>query len=149
MKSLANVLSQIDTLFLDSAPVIYFVEEKEPFFSRVRPIFDQIDGGRITAISSPITLAECLFYPYKQHNEELAEAFNRHLVYGAHVRFIQTTAVIADLSARLRAKYHLGFADGLQVATAVYANCDAFLTNDKQLSRIQELQVIVLDEFQL
>lgn len=113
VRSLAEVLSQIDAFFLDSAPVIYFVEEKEPFFSRARPFFDQIDDGQITAVSSPITLAECLFYPYKQRNEELAAAFNHRLVHGEHVRFIHTTAAIADLSARLRAEYHLGFADGL------------------------------------
>lgn len=56
---------------------------------------------------------------------------------------------IANQAARLRASYNLRLPDALQVATAVYAGCDAFLTNDRQLQRVQELQVIVLEEISL
>jgi predicted nucleic acid-binding protein len=46
----------------------------------------------------------------------------------------------------LRAQYNLGFADAIQAAVAIHAGCDALLTNDKNLRRITELNIIVLGD---
>ena len=62
--SLENDLSGISTIFLDSAPVNYFVECKQPYFEHLFPVFKRFDDGLLTAVTSPITLAECIFYPY-------------------------------------------------------------------------------------
>ena len=132
-------------VFLDSAPVIYYVERKRPYFEQVAPFFERLDDGGLTAVSSPITVAECVFYPYKQDNIKLAAQFRALLTQTPVVRCVSTTDEIADSSARLRALYNLGFADALQVATAVYAGCDFFLTNDIKLQRVTELKVIVLE----
>jgi predicted nucleic acid-binding protein len=51
-------------------------------------------------------------------------------------------------AAELRAKYNLRTADALQVASALSVNCDTFLTNDKQLNRLTELRVLVLDDLE-
>ncbi len=131
-------------VFLDSAPVIYYVERKRPFFEQVSPFFARLDDGELTAVSSPITVAECIFYPYKQNNLKLAAQFRALLTQAPIVRCVSTTDEIADSSARLRAQYNLGFADALQVATAVYAGCEFLLTNDMKLQRVAELDVIVL-----
>jgi len=135
------------TLFLDTAPVIYFVEHKDPYFTPLDAIFTQVDQGDLEVVTSAITLAECLFYPYKNKDKGLVQSFTRRLVTGRNVRFVSTSAVIADQSAQLRARYNLGFADAFQVATAVTAGCDAFLTNDKQLRRVQSLEILVLNDF--
>lgn len=142
--SLENILSGMSAIFLDSAPVIYFVERKQPYFEQLAPVFKQLDDGLLTAVTSPITLAECIFYPYKQNNEQLAAQFRHLLIQGPHTQFMPTTDVIADQSAQLRARYNLGFADAMQVATAIDAKCDVFLTNDIKLQRVAELKVIVL-----
>ncbi|MCP4421581.1 MAG: type II toxin-antitoxin system VapC family toxin [Chloroflexi bacterium] len=140
-----KTLQQFDSVFLDTAPVIYYVERKQPFYKKAELFFSLLDDGAFTAVSSPITLAECLFYPYKQKNEPLLQAFQVLLISGPNTIFVPATALIANLSARLRANYNLGFADAFQVATAIHAGCDAFLTNDKQLQRIAELKVVVLE----
>lgn len=62
------------------------------------------------------------------------------------MKFILTNSAIAEQAAWFRAHHNLSLADGLQVATAVHAGCDAFLTNDKQLQRIKEIRVIVLSD---
>jgi hypothetical protein len=36
-------------VFLDTAPVIYFVEKSERYLDAVRPIFDRIDQGLLAA----------------------------------------------------------------------------------------------------
>jgi len=58
---------------------------------------------------------------------------------------IKTAASAADL----RARYNLRTPDALQVATALAAGCDAFLTNDSDMQRVSELRVLVLDQLEL
>lgn len=147
MANLNDAIPNESSVFLDTAPVIYFVERKSPAFSQLEPVFTRVDRGELTVVTSPITLAESLYYPYKNGDQELVQAFTRRLVSGHHVQFVPTTAAIADRSASLRARYNLGFADAFQVATAIIADCDAFLTNDKQLKRVEMIEVLVLNDF--
>ena len=49
-------------------------------------------------------------------------------------------------AAQLRANYNLSLTDALQLAVAIDANCDAFLTNDGELKRVVELNVIIMGE---
>jgi predicted nucleic acid-binding protein len=55
----------------------------------------------------------------------------------------------AKRAATLRAVYDLRTPDALQIATALEFNCQAVLTNDKQLQRVTELRVLILDELEL
>jgi len=43
----------------------------------------------------------------------------------------------------------LGYTDAFQIAAALAAGCDAFLTNDNTLKRVSELTILVLDELEL
>jgi len=63
---LKDVLENVRRIFLDTAPVIYFVEKNERFLNSVKTVFGLIDDGRLLAITSPITLAECLVQPYRR-----------------------------------------------------------------------------------
>jgi predicted nucleic acid-binding protein len=53
---------------------------------------------------------------------------------------------VAARAAELRARYRLKLADALQLALALQAGCEAFLTNDLALRRVAELRVLVLDD---
>jgi len=53
---------------------------------------------------------------------------------------------VASRAADLRARYNLTLTDAFQVAAALVAGCDAFLTNDDAIKRVTELNVIVIDE---
>jgi predicted nucleic acid-binding protein len=39
--------------------------------------------------------------------------------------------------------------DALQIATALEAGCEAFLSNDAGLRRVTELRVLILDDLEL
>jgi predicted nucleic acid-binding protein len=48
----------------------------------------------------------------------------------------------------LRAKYNVSPPDALQVAASLNFGAKAFLTNDKRLSRLDEvIEILVLDDF--
>ncbi|MFB2977929.1 type II toxin-antitoxin system VapC family toxin [Microseira sp. BLCC-F43] len=53
---------------------------------------------------------------------------------------------LAIQAEQIRSRYNLQLPDAFQIAIALAANCEAFLTNDVILRRVTELRVLVLDE---
>ncbi len=146
--NIAQRLQGVTRLFLDTAPIIYFVEENERYLPLVESVFDLIDQGALVAVTSPITLAECLVIPYRDDRPDLQQAFSDLITNGANTLFTSLDDSIAKLAAELRAKHNLSLTDAFQIATAISSGCDAFLTNDAGLKRINQIPVIVLDDIQ-
>lgn len=142
-----RALAGVTQLFLDTAPVIYFVERNPQFVAVVDPIFERLDAN-IMAITSPVTLAECLVGPQQLGLADLEQAFI-DMIQGENVTFVPIDGGIASEAARIRVCYNLQLPDALQVAVALVAGCEAFLTNDVRLKRISELRVLVLGELEV
>ncbi len=133
-------------LFLDSAPVVYYVERHPLFSPLLAPIFQAIDTGTLTAVTSPITLAECLIVPCRLGLTPLQQDFTDLICQGAHTEFVCIDPAIAQTAAALRAKYNLSLTDALQVASALAANCQAILTNDAGFRRVTELPILLVTD---
>lgn len=141
---ISNALNEVGRLFLDTAPVIYFVERNPQFVNLVDPIFERLETD-ITAVVSPITLAECLVGAIRLGSANLEQVFVDVLL-SDEVLFIETNSTIAREAARIRVHYNLQLPDALQVATALIGGCDAFLTNDEALKRVTELRILVVND---
>jgi predicted nucleic acid-binding protein len=112
----------------------------------LQPIFDRLDGGTLTAVVSPITLAECLVLLYKLEKPDVAQVFTELLLNSQNVLFCPADETTADKAANLRARYGLTLTDAFQIATAIQTGCDAFLTNDVDLKRVTELPILIVSE---
>jgi predicted nucleic acid-binding protein len=144
--NLTEQIEKVRQVFLDTAPVIYFIEKNPDFASKVQGIFERLDDGKLMAVVSPITLAECLVLPYKQKSPDVAQIFTDLLVNSKSVLFYPVDEVTADKAADLRARYNLTLTDAFQFAVAIQSDCDAFLTNDIDLKRVTEIPIIILSE---
>jgi predicted nucleic acid-binding protein len=145
----ADALQGVATLFLDTAPVIYYVERNPTYAALVDDIFDRVDAGTLHAFTSPITLGECLVVPIRQGLLQVQRDFTDLIVSGANVTFLTPDAPAAQQAAELRVRYNLGLLDAFQVAMALAGGANAFLTNDRALLRVRELPVLVLDDLEL
>ncbi|MCC5607465.1 type II toxin-antitoxin system VapC family toxin [Nostoc sp. CHAB 5834] len=141
-----NSLTNVSRLFLDTAPVIYFVERNPQFVDLVDPIFERLSSD-ITAVVSGITLSECLVGAIRLGLADLEQAFV-DVLQQEQVVFVDINAAIAREAARIRVRYNLQLPDALQVAAAIIASCEAFLTNDAALKRVTELRVLVVCELE-
>jgi len=56
--TLSDELDQINTIFIDTAPVIYYIEAHPQFGSLAKEVVDSFQSGRLSAFSSVITLKE-------------------------------------------------------------------------------------------
>ena len=143
---ISSKLKNIHRIFLDTAPVFYFVEKNRNYLQKVQVVFERLDDGTLAGVASPVTLSECLVLPFRLGKPEVAQAFIQMLSKSNNMTFVVIEDQIASQAADLRARYNLTLADAFQAAAALAADCDAFLTNDDTLKRVIELNVIVLDE---
>ncbi len=144
---ISDALTGVSHLFLDTAPVIYFVERNPQFVDLVDPIFERLSVD-ITAVVSGITLSECLVGAIRLGLADLEQAFV-DVLQQDEVVFVEINAAMAREAARIRVHYNLQLPDALQVAAALMANCEAFLTNDDALKRVTELKVLVVGELEV
>ena len=144
--NIVNLTKNITYLFLDTAPVIYYVERNPYYYQTAKLFFNLIDKGRLQGVTSPVTLAECLVIPHRLEQKQLVQDFEDLIVYGNNTIFVPIDNEAGNIAANLRANYNLTLPDALQIAVAIITGCQAFLTNDIKLKRVNELQVLVLDE---
>jgi predicted nucleic acid-binding protein len=144
-----TALEHASRLFLDTAPVIYFIEKHPSFTSLTTAIFDGIDSGRWQAVTSPITLAETLVIPCRDNLVQLQRDFVDLIVSGANTICVSIDPSVGAEAAALRAKYNLTLTDAIQIAVAMNASCDVFLTNDGHLGRVTEIPVLILSNLEM
>jgi predicted nucleic acid-binding protein len=142
-------LQQIGRLSFDTAPVIYYVERHPRYVDVIRAVFDRVRNGLPLAVTSPVTLTECLVAPYRAGRLNLVQDFTDLIVGGRNTLFVPVDAESGRRAAELRARYNLTLPDAVQVAVALTAGCEAMLTNDVDLRRVRELRVILVDELEL
>jgi len=146
---LAVALVNVNALGLDTPPFVYFMERHPTYLNRMRAIFRRVRAGTVIAYTSAITIAEILTKPYQTQNLALANRYQRMLLRGRNFSVLTIDVQTALTAADLRARYNLRTADALQIAAAVEAGCDAFLTNDHALRRVTEIPILFLDELTL
>lgn len=135
------------TLFLDTAPFIYFIEKNSRYFDLIKPIISLIDARQSQGITSTITLLEVLVHPLRDGNKKLADKYKAILLSSNSLRTLEISHEISERAALLRAKYGLRTPDALQLSTAIFSKVDLFLTNDPALKKVKEVKVVVLDDY--
>ncbi len=129
------------------APIIYFIEKHKRYINIVRPVFTEIDSGKIEALTSTITLLEVLVHPFKTNNEKLAERYREILLNSENLTTFEILHEVSEISSKLRAEYSIKTPDAIQIAVGILYGADKFLTNDPNLKKVIDIEVLVLDDF--
>jgi predicted nucleic acid-binding protein len=116
---------------IDSAPLIYYIEEHPQYTSILDPAFEAVAGGKIRLVASTIVLAEVLVHPIRAGDEALSQKYYDILIGSENIDIFPVTAAVAQIAAELRAERQLKSPDAIQLATAIHCGAEAFLTNDR------------------
>lgn len=142
-------MSGYKRIFLDTAPLIYFLDEDINYAKRMEQIFQKILEEKRMLLTSAITCTEYLTIPYRTQNTEKAEIFFEFLS-DCDVQIYSVDVDIAKRAAQIRARYKdFKTMDCLQLATACLAECDLFLTNDMQLRQFDEMKCSTVEEIKI
>lgn len=133
-------------VFLDTAPLIYFIEKNARYLDVVKPVIELIVSQQAKGMTSTITLLEVLVLPLREGNKKLAEKYKTILLSSNDLETCEISNTISERAAIIRAKYGFKTPDSLQLATAIVRKADYFLTNDIALKQANEIKVIVLGE---
>ena len=129
---------------LDTSIWIYWMEEKPEFLPIVEPIFEEIDRGRLEAVTSAVTLLEVLVLPLRNRDTALAEAYEQRLLHGEGLTLVPLDTAALKTAAEIRAFTGTKTPDSLQLAAALQQRCSAFVTNDRRLPSFPGLRVLDL-----
>jgi predicted nucleic acid-binding protein len=135
------------TVFIDTAPLIYFIEKHPAYLNVLKPVFTSINAGRIKGLTSTITLLEVLVHPLRMGNEKLARLYREILLDSQGMISYEITHAITEKAAHLRAKYSFKTPDAIQLAACSVHQADFFLTNDSDLKKAEGITVLVLDDY--
>lgn len=137
------------SLYLDSNVFIYAFEgDTGPLRDSASLIVRRVFTGESAAYTSVLSRAEVLVHPLGKRQVELADRYRRLLTAAGPINVTSVEPRIADLAAELRADYpSLKLPDALHIATAVQADCGAFITGDKRLAIVSaRIPVLLLDQ---
>jgi predicted nucleic acid-binding protein len=127
---------------VDSAPIIYFLQDHPKLADRFAPIFQAAAEGAISLCVSTITLAEVLAGPMKAGNDILAAQYQEAFRGSRNWEIVPVSEEVAVLAARIRVVRRLRLPDAIQVATAVTTGSIALVTHDVDFSNVTEIRII-------
>ena len=127
-------------LYLDTAPIIYLVEQNPTFAPAVAAKVAALGGDLVT---SDLAWLEALVHPYRA-NDLAATADFDDFFRNRLAEVFGINRAVCDRAARVRAAYPFKVPDAIHLAAAVEGGCDAFLANDLQLKQFTGLAVEVI-----
>jgi predicted nucleic acid-binding protein len=146
--TLSEELDQIISIFIDTAPIIYYIEAHPQFGPLAKEVVSAFQSGDLNAYSSIITLTEVLPKPVERGDEKLVRKFAEFLKHGRNLTVIEISEGIAEAAGKLRGRYpFLKTVDAIQLAAALDVGAEAFLTNDVKLQQFNELKVLILKDY--
>lgn len=123
---------------LDSMIFIYLFEADERYYEKIQSLFDQIENGTKSAVTSEITVIETLSPEKYLSNDGLRGEITRFFQESRGLSVLPVNREISLTAANLRRENKfLHTPDAIQLATAIISGADIFVTNDKKLQKMR------------
>jgi predicted nucleic acid-binding protein len=132
---------------IDTLVFIYAFEGNPTYEHVVGPFLVALEQGHLRGVTSAITLTELLVRPLQLQDTDAADSLQGLLTSYPNLVIRDVTQDIARRAAVLRARHRLQPMDSLQLATTIEEGAAAFVTNDLRLRRVDEVPILLLDDF--
>ena len=147
MADLATILHGYQRVGLDTSVFIYHIEGTARFAEPAGAALEALARGSFIGVTSVLTLMEIAVKPLQVGRPDVAEEYEVLLANYPNLVLATIGGPTARWAARLRATHRLRPADALQLASCLEQQAAAFLTNDKELRRVTEIEVLMLADF--
>ena len=146
-RGLLKSLARHKLVGIDTSPFIYHLERNPKFSGLTTRLFEEVEKGRVKAVTSVLTLMEVLARPKQKGDKQAVEDYRFVLKTFPNLSLKPVDETCAERASDLRAQYGVKPPDALQVGTALSNHATGFVTNDDGLKRIRDIDVIVLDDY--
>jgi len=133
-------------VYLDTNIFIYALEGFPDFVDELTELFESLQQGTLSAVTTELTLADVLVMPFVDRNMERQTEYQQVLQSSDALYVAAVTRNVLIEAAQLRALNNLRLPDAIHAATAILTGCETFLTNDRRLRTVRGVEVILLSE---
>lgn len=105
-----------------------------------------IENGRMAGVASTVALLEALVRPKKEGDTRLCDTYRLVFRWFPNLAVRVVDGDVAEIASELRGRYRLRTPDAVHVATAIAAGADAFVTADRDLRKVREIEILPLDD---
>ena len=144
--ALQGFLKRHRRIGLDTSVFIYHAEANPDYVDLAGEVFAWLERPHHTAVTSTITMTELLVHPYRTGIEALLNQYYSLLSVFPNLDWVSPDLPIADTAAQLHAQHRFRTPDALQLATAIRREATGFLTNDGDLRRVTDVEVVTLEQ---
>lgn len=133
-------------IFLDACILIYWLELKEPYYSKFIAQLAEINEiyPQNEIYISRLSYLECLVKPMQQKNKDLVQQYESIFTNG-EMQIVELSEDCIKIATQIKVKYQLKTPDALQVASAMLLDDPAiFISNDISLKKIKELEIKII-----
>lgn len=128
-------------IFIDSNIFIYAIEDEGKLGEESRKILHK----NTSFVTSVITINEVLTGVYRKKNEDKIPLYLEYISGRGRITIWDINKEIAILAAEIRAIYKLKAPDSIQIATALKAQANLFVTADRRIPKnIGNLKIKVI-----
>ena len=131
-------------VYFDANFLIYFLDQRAPYFEVVAPLFVTCDRGEFTGFTGDAALAEVMVDPYRSRSAAEIARGKAFFTREDFIKVLGHDARAFDAAAQLRATSSMKMMDALHYATAVQNGCRFLLTNDGDFASGPQLEVIAM-----
>lgn len=134
-------------VYFDANIFIYTLEAVEPWDAELDDVFSGLLAGEFTAVTSSLSLTECLILPFRRNNMELVKTFREAILPSYYLDVVPISDKILLSTANIRAQLNLKLPDAIHAATALTQQCTPLLTNDEGFKRLPNIDVFLLSDW--
>lgn len=132
--------------FFDASALIYLIEGREPFGSRVRATLTALSQAHPAAGTalSRLSWLECRVGPMKAQDAAVLAAYDAFFA-RSDVLWVELTRDVVELAAAIRVRHGLRTPDALQAASCLQLGPEhRLITGDPAFRRVEGVQVLLL-----
>ena len=129
---------------LDTSVLVYFIEDHPRFADAAESTLDQVRKGRLSAVFSQLGMVEVLTGPKKRGRDDLVGQYRHFISTFPNLTLVGLDDEIVEVASDLRAAYGIRTPDAIHLATAITHEAAAFITNDRRLHKVKEINVELL-----
>ena len=119
--------------YLDTNVLIAIVEPVASLEAGQMAFLDKLARGEAAALTSELSLSECLVKPIADNNQRATDAYLALFAEPSALLVIAVTREILIDAARRRAESKMPLPDAIHVSTAHAAGCSVFITEDRRI----------------
>jgi predicted nucleic acid-binding protein len=127
---------------------IYHFENHDELGPKAERVLRAAENGEWHLVTSMLTLLEVLVVPKRLGLTSLCQRYRELLDSFPNLSMQPIDREVLEIASDLRAAYSIRTPDSIQVATAIRARADLFISHDRRVKRIEAIQIISLDEIE-